>query len=219
MPFVSIHPPLGTLTVVGRESVIPFRVYVTSDEDDRPKDVELWTNMGRDRQWRAVAMVHGDSSTECQSFLEDRGIECYSLSVDASALSAEFDYTVRWRPDKSAEWQWAGAFGENGRIRVTAGSSKDYRYWRSQLRDAFVAGDDAPIVAGDSWQVAADGVSCVFRQSVGEETRFGRLEGCLRFVAFVRKNPFWIIPLCGSGCNVRAVGQFDIFLILAQMQS
>ncbi|KAJ2776696.1 hypothetical protein GGI15_004766, partial [Coemansia interrupta] len=169
-------------------------------------------------------------------------IQQYSLDMQiSSSMSRRFEFTVRWQYESMSrdqdKWHWAGGIGQNAQVSLIHGRAPDpdrtpLNYWRQKLRSAF-----EPLDAGegslkqhhlqalaDSWRTSSTSASCLFKldpakvkKCVDSWLSIGRIANVERYLAYVRKDPFWIIP-CYGGHNLETNGM-DIVLILAELST
>ncbi|KAJ2720892.1 hypothetical protein GGI07_004337 [Coemansia sp. Benny D115] len=164
-------------------------------------------------------------------------IQQFALDVAVTSdVSSYFEYTVRWKTSASAEWHWAGSVGQNARISVLLRNNTSYsvqtplNHWRLKLKSVFEPiqaenrSDRRLTAVADSWNVSPTSASCAFKlgeplsPSVEEGVgQVGRLADVHRYLAFVRKDQFWIIPHVGTqSIDTRGM---DIVVLLAELRS
>ncbi|KAJ1896034.1 hypothetical protein LPJ81_004832, partial [Coemansia sp. IMI 209127] len=203
------------------------------------RDVQIWTDMRGNVDWEGVALekLKGDAAhiADGEMALLDQtqlphghSVMCFGLSVPSTAPAARrFEFTVRWRKAGQKDWQWAGKWGQNARVVVYDDAPELSRqpalgYWRQQLRQLLLKDDDteqplAPIA--DSWQTSSKSASCLFKPLVnalpGGKLAFARLSTVERYLGFVRKDKFWIVPRSGSG--PLKLNGFDIFILICEL--
>ncbi|KAJ1648177.1 hypothetical protein LPJ64_000537 [Coemansia asiatica] len=93
----------------------------------------------------------------------------------------------------------------------------------------------SPVAVADSWHMSLVGASCLFKSSSEANTSststasaqtqikaqsdrvisLGRLSSVQQYLAFVRKDPFWIIPHAGN--SIIDTGTMDIVLLLVEL--
>ncbi|KAJ1877558.1 hypothetical protein H4R99_002944 [Coemansia sp. RSA 1722] len=156
----------------------------------------------------------------------------------SSSMEKTFEFTVRWRDSRNGTWHWAGGLGQNARVSLTHARETDPcrpraplpNFWRQRLRSAFQPKDSSkddlslPVAVADSWHMSSTGASCLFKPAAAAEAKseksssviLGRLADIRQYLAFVRKDPFWIIPHTGNGTV--DTGSMDIVLLLVELE-
>ncbi|KAI9506222.1 hypothetical protein GGI25_002127 [Coemansia spiralis] len=212
--------------------------------DDGPGEVEIWTNMHDSAGWKGIALKpslanHSGNINSELIFVDntqiptDHYIKCFELSIPSTIPSnRHFEFTVRWRRDSLTEWHWISEFGKNAHIVVYSNIPDPYQlplnYWRRQLRSHILkiksttSSDYTPLPAiADSWRTSNTSASCLFRpkgeKNQNEKIPFCHLEAMERYLAFARKDKFWIIPQ--SGCRMLDLGNFEIVILVTELNS
>ncbi|KAJ2086611.1 hypothetical protein IW138_005562 [Coemansia sp. RSA 986] len=241
---IHVYPPLGVLTSV-RQKTICFRVYfvICDDAMQRAKEeiceVEVWTDMRGDVSWEGVALEKLQEETahsaDNEMVLLDQAqlphghhIKSFGLSIPSTTPKAShFEFTVRWRKDSQSDWQWVSDLGQNARVVVyrnvpDLNHRPALNHWRQQLRHLLLKDDSTaqPLTPiADSWRASNTSASCVFKPQGKQQTRgeiaFGRLASIERYLAFVRKDKFWIIPQNGSGSL--DLNGFEIVILICEL--
>ncbi|KAJ2160464.1 hypothetical protein GGF46_002226 [Coemansia sp. RSA 552] len=226
MLFVRVHPPLGVLTAI-HGSAIPLRVYfVGTHGSDGPaiSDCQVWTDL-QGRGWHGIPLHRPEPSTDLVFLdLEQLGpgrnhIQQFHLDIEAAA--GRFEFTVRWRLSQDSQWQWAGSFEQNAHVIVyppQPDSRQPVDFWRRQLKSTFSYppsdGQAVTVCIPDSWHISPDGASCIFRPGSDGQS-FCQLANVARYLAFVRKDQFWIIPHCGAS-SIDTNG-LDVVVLLVEL--
>ncbi|KAJ1823079.1 hypothetical protein LPJ56_000414 [Coemansia sp. RSA 2599] len=169
-------------------------------------------------------------------------IQQFGLDLPVSdSMQKTFEFTVRWRDSGSSYWHWAGGVGQNAQVSLACVGAADPRrrrtplpnFWRQKLRTAFQPAEPStdnrslPVAIADSWHMSSTSASCLFKPSASPALAqvrdkhaicLGRLASVQQYLAFVRKDPFWVIPHAGgSSSGAIDAGNMDIVLLLAEL--
>ncbi|KAJ2312253.1 hypothetical protein IWW54_002195 [Coemansia sp. RSA 2705] len=232
---VFVYPPLGALTSVHGPR-IAFRVYFAygSTELVQRDAVEVWTDIYGD-EWQGVPLEPDRSAAASpeHAFLDLEQlhstvcVQQFSLDIAIASLPSSlcrFEFTVRWRSGSAGEWQWVSGFEHNARVaifRPLPQSRAPVSFWRQQLKPLLQPADPldsgGPGFIADSWQASSSGASCLLKPLGSGTEPLCRLAAIERYLAYVRKDQFWIIPQ--SGASLLNTGDFDVVLLLLELSS
>ncbi|KAJ2610274.1 hypothetical protein EV177_004055 [Coemansia sp. RSA 1804] len=227
-----------------RKKLIRFRVYFVCCMEDEIRKVEIWTNMLSGSSWRGIELEElqeeqSDTTKNELIFLDQSQlpigyrIKSFGLNTPSTAaLTSRFEFTVRWRKNDQDDWRWISKVGQNARVVVF----KDVpdlchrpalNHWSQQLRlllrkvkDPFSSDSDQPLTpVSDSWRASKTSASCIFKPQgkaeAGGTVFFGRLTDIERYLAFARKDKFWIIPK--NGTDLSDLGDFEIVILVCEL--
>ncbi|KAI9473074.1 glycoside hydrolase superfamily [Coemansia mojavensis] len=220
---IFVHPPLNTLTTVNSSS-INFRVYfVYSNEQADISEAEIWTNI-HGSEWHGIKLNQPAGTSLEHTFLDLAHIEAscicqFSLDMKTADLPYEFEFTVRWRTHTQDDWQWIGSVGSNARVVVykpLAPATASVFFWQQQLKSIIKPFSASGNIA-DSWHATASSASCLLKARSSHSEPFCQLTSIQRYLAFVRKDQFWIIPQTGE--SAIGTGNFDVVCLLVEAAS
>ncbi|KAJ2453328.1 hypothetical protein EV183_002283 [Coemansia sp. RSA 2336] len=88
--------------------------------------------------------------------------------------------------------------------------------WQQQLKSIIKSFSTSGNIA-DSWHATAASASCLLKARPTHSEPFCQLTGIQRYLAFVRKDQFWIIPQTGE--STVSTGNFDVVCLLVEAAS
>ncbi|KAJ2543070.1 hypothetical protein GGF49_002394 [Coemansia sp. RSA 1853] len=234
---IFVYPPLGTLTSVHKPQV-RFRVYFAYSLAERvcaeDGKVEIWTNIYND-EWQGIPLEHvvSDGAHPELAFIDLKQLEPvssmlqFSLDIDVAALPAHlhrFEFTVRWRSSNLVDWKWVGGFEHNASVivyRPLPRTRAPVSFWQQQLKAMLQPTTEPESTSSgyiaDSWHASSSGASCLIRPHNSDNDILCQMVAVERYLAFVRKDHFWIIPQYGSSSI--ETGKFEVVMLLVELSS
>ncbi|KAJ2268903.1 hypothetical protein EV176_004798, partial [Coemansia sp. RSA 451] len=234
---IFVYPPLGTLTSVHKPQV-RFRVYFAYSLAERvcaeAGKVEIWTNI-YDDEWQGIPLEHvvSDDTHPELIFIDLKQLEPassmlqFSLDIDVAALPAHlhrFEFTVRWRSSHLVDWKWVSGFEHNASVivyRPLPRTRAPVSFWQQQLKAMLKPTAESELTSpgyiADSWHASSSGASCIIRPQSSDNDILCQMAAVERYLAFVRKDHFWIIPQYGSSSI--ETGKFEVVILLVELSS
>ncbi|EEH05104.1 alpha-galactosidase [Histoplasma capsulatum G186AR] len=233
---ITSWPPLGQVTCLkrsGNGDKVRFTVLLQSSRSlpEQTWEVSIWHNVNNRDRWEALPLRKGSASQMIMLSVgpapgPDYHTYSFSEELDFPKVGRHASFTVRYRIDANASWQWVNdQFGmKDGELVFepthsqllkdldpVAQPSKSLTEYLDDLNpDLQIEAHPSESPGAILWSVTGSILSAVGDESTFEEIKFGLPKDFVRYFALVRIWEPWLAPR--HGLSKLALTEDSIFL-------